>query len=64
MVSVIIGGRMVSGWPSMLHILPGPANAASSWLTGDALKVGAPRRYNTFTISSWVLSAMIGAFRA
>lgn len=39
-VSVTIGGKMVSGWPTMLHILPGPANAVSSWLTGDAIKVG------------------------
>ena len=39
-VTVTIGGKTVPGWPKMVHILPGPANAASSWLTGDAIKVG------------------------
>lgn len=47
-ISVTISGKMVPGCPQMLHILPGPANATSSWLTGAALEVMPHVKYITF----------------
>jgi len=43
-VKVTIGGKMVPGWPQPLHIVPGAAVAAKSWLTGASLEVRLPRR--------------------
>ena len=41
-VKVTIGGKMVPGWPQPLHIVPGAAVAAKSWLTGASLEVRSP----------------------
>ena len=38
-VKVTIGGKMVPGWPQPLHVVPGAAVAAKSWLTGASLEV-------------------------
>ena len=38
-VKVAIGGKMVPGWPQPLHVVPGAAVAAKSWLTGASLEV-------------------------